>query len=176
MSSMNYFIRNIWRVLYAATAKNLPSSRYSKLSRNARAWFARRICASAGPELNIDKGATFSSSVSIGNHSGIGAYCELHGEVHLGDWVMMAPECVFYTKNHTTIQTDVPMVMQGNEPEQAIFVGNDVWFGRRVMVMPGAAIGDGCIVAAGTVVTKSFPPYSILGGVPAKILGSRLEK
>lgn len=163
MSSTNRLTRNKWRVLYDATAKNLPSSRYSKLSRNVCAMFVRRISALAGSVRNIDKGTTFSSSASISNHSGIGTYCELHGEVHLGDWVVMAPGCAFYMKNRATFQADVPMAMQGNERERHIFVGNDVWSGRRVMVMPGAPIGDGCIVAAGAVVTKS-PPYSILGG------------
>ena len=49
-------------------------------------------------------------------------------------------------------------------------VGNDVWIGQNVTVMPGVHIGDGAIIAANSVVTKDVPPYSVVGGIPAKIL------
>lgn len=170
---MSVRTRNLWRVAYAATAKLLPQSCYCKPAMYMRAFFARRICASAGKDVNIDKGATFAVDVTIGDESGIGKDCELHGEVHIGDHVMMAPECVFYTRNHETSRLDVPMGKQGETKPEAIYVGNDVWFGRRVMVMPGVHIGDGCIIAAGAVVTKDIPAFSIAGGVPAKVIGSR---
>lgn len=54
-----------------------------------------------------------------------------------------------------------------------VTIGNDVWIGQRAMIMPGVTIGDGCIIAAGAVVTKDVPPYSIVGRVPASILKSR---
>lgn len=52
-------------------------------------------------------------------------------------------------------------------------VGNDVWFGYRSLVMPGARIGDGAVVAAGAVVTADVPPYTIVGGNPAKSIRQR---
>lgn len=167
--------RNLWRVAYAATAKLLPQSCYCRPAMLLRGFFARRICASAGKGINIDRGATFAASVTIGDDSGIGKDCELHGEVHIGDYVMMAPECIFYTRNHETSGLGVPMGQQGETAPRAIYVGDDVWLGRRVMVMPGVHIGDHCIIAAGAVVTKDIPPFSIAGGVPAKVMGSRLK-
>ena len=89
---------------------------------------------------------------------------------------MSAPECVFYTSNHETGLIDIPMNQQGRTLPKPITIGNDVWIGRRVMIMPGVNVGDGCILAAGTVVTKNLPPYSIAGGVPAKVLGTRIEQ
>lgn len=168
-------IRNAWRVAYAATAKMLPQSIYCKPAMAMRGFFAKRICESVGNGVNIEKGATFTSDVTIGDRSGIGKDCELHGEVHIGNHVMMAPECVFYTRNHETSRLDIPMGDQGNSQPTPIFIGDDVWLGRRVMVMPGVRIGDHCVIAAGAVVTKDIPPYSIAGGVPARIIGSRLN-
>lgn len=57
-----------------------------------------------------------------------------------------------------------------------IILEDDVWVGSNVSVLSGVTIGQGCIVAAGSVVTKSFPPYSIIGGVPAKIIRPRFKK
>lgn len=54
-------------------------------------------------------------------------------------------------------------------------IGNDVWIGRRAIIMPGVSIGDGCIIGAGAVVTKDVPPFSVAGGVPAKVIKSRIE-
>ena len=156
--------KTIWRVTYAATAKLLPQSAHFHPARTLRGFFARRICTSVGCDVNVERGATFGELVTIGDRSGIGVNCELHGEVHIGSDVMMAPECVFYTVNHETSRTDVPMRQQGTTDSKPIVVGNDVWLGRRVMVMPGVTIGNHCIVAAGAVVTKSFPDYSVLGG------------
>jgi acetyltransferase-like isoleucine patch superfamily enzyme len=55
-----------------------------------------------------------------------------------------------------------------------IEIGNDVWIGLNVIILSGVKIGDGAIIAAGSVVTKSIPPYSIYGGVPAKFIKHRL--
>lgn len=54
-------------------------------------------------------------------------------------------------------------------------IGNDVWFGRECTVMPGVQIGDGCIVAAHSVVTKRFPPYCVIGGNPARLIRKRFD-
>lgn len=173
---MGHKAQNVWRVFYAATAKWLPQSTHSKTAMKIRGFFARRICASVGSKINIEKGATFGNRTWIGNQSGIGVNCELHGEVHLGDNVMMAPECVFYTRNHAFDRTDIPMCEQGEQEERPIVVEDDVWFGRRSIIMPGVHIGQGCIVGAASVVTKDIPPYSIVGGVPATIIRARTER
>ena len=54
-----------------------------------------------------------------------------------------------------------------------VVIGNDVWIGDRVIIMPGVHVGDGSIIAAGAVVTHDVPPYTIVGGVPAKVIKSR---
>ncbi|WCE29858.1 CatB-related O-acetyltransferase [Vibrio sp. SCSIO 43137] len=58
---------------------------------------------------------------------------------------------------------------------EKIIIGNDVWIGSNVILLPGINIGDGAIIAAGAVVTKDVPPYAIVGGVPAKIIKHRFD-
>ena len=173
MSKMSETTRAIWRCVYAGTVKWLPQNLWIKFLRPVRAYFARHICESVGKGVNVERGASFSSSVTIGDYSGIGVNCELHGEVHIGANVMMAPECVFYTVNHSACRSDVPMRLQGETAPQPITIGNDVWLGRRVMVLPGVHIGDGCIIGAGAVVTQDIPPFAIAGGVPARVIRFR---
>ena len=57
-----------------------------------------------------------------------------------------------------------------SETKTSIKIGNDVWIGSRATILEGVKIGDGAVVAAGAVVTKDVPPYSIVGGVPAKVI------
>ena len=66
------------------------------------------------------------------------------------------------------------MMDQGFEEERPVTIGNDVWIGDRVIILAGVEIGDGCIIGAGSVVTKSIPAYSIAAGVPCKVIRSRL--
>ena len=65
------------------------------------------------------------------------------------------------------------MMEQGFEEERPVVIGNDVWIGDRVIILPGVHVGDGSILAAGAVVTKDVPPYAIVGGVPAKLIRMR---
>lgn len=163
----------IWRLLYASTVKWMPRSCYSVISKKIRGFFARRILVSCGKDPNIERGATFGSQVRLGDYSGIGYMCEVHGQVSIGSHVMMAPRVRIYTVNHTTTSVDVPMDLQGTEAPRPVTINDDCWIGDGAIILPGVEIGSHSIVAAGAVVTKSFPAYSVLGGVPAKCIRCR---
>lgn len=136
-----------------------------------RAWSAKRFIKSCGKNVNIEHGAVISSKLSIGDNSGIGIDCVCNGELTIGTDVMMAPECVIISRNHEFSSIDIPMRLQGYQEIVPLEIGNDVWIGRRVMIMPGVRkIGNGVIIAAGAVVTKDIPDYAIVAGVPAKII------
>lgn len=123
--------------------------------------------------MNIERHALFSPDVSLKDNSGIGIDCELYGPISLGSDVMMGPEVVIYTSGHAHDRIDIPMRLQGASEIKPVSIGNDVWIGRRVMIMPGVTIGNGVIIGAGAVVTKDVPDYAVVGGVPARILRYR---
>ena len=85
----------------------------------------------------------------------------------------MAPECMIYTKNHSIERTDIPMNLQGETLEKPVVISNDVWIGARVIILPGVNIGEGSVLGAGCVVTRDVPPYTVVGGVPAKVIKQR---
>ena len=60
--------------------------------------------------------------------------------------------------------------------KNVIVIGNDCWIGTQVVLMGGVTIGDGAVVAAGAIVTKDVPPYAIVGGIPAKVIGYRYDE
>ena len=165
--------KKIYFALYTLTFSWLPISQRCSFARYGRTWWAKRICQYVGKKVNIEKGAVFGPQVSIDDYSGIGINCELYGPITIGKYVMMGPEVVIYTNGHSFDRTDIPMQQQGMKGEKSVHIGNDVWIGRRVMILPGVTIGEGAILAAGAVVTKDVPPYSIVGGVPAKLLSKR---
>lgn len=84
----------------------------------------------------------------------------------------MGPGVKMFSSNHSTKKLNIPMNIQP-WVEKDIQVGNDVWLGANTVVVAGVNIGNGTVVAAGSVVTKDLPEYVIAGGVPAKPLRSR---
>lgn len=159
-------------LLYQLTGAWLPASRYVKLAGIIRRFWAGRI-ARCGKNTNIERYAYFTPGLTLGDRSGIGIRCEIYGEVTIGRDVMMGPEVVIYTSGHRFDRRDIPMMDQGSTDMRPVTIGNDVWIGRRAIIMPGVTIGDGCVIGAGAVVTKDVPPHCIVGGVPAKVLKSR---
>ncbi|MBE6981891.1 MAG: CatB-related O-acetyltransferase [Ruminococcaceae bacterium] len=169
--------RKIGGILYYTLAKHLPRSysgfRFGQtLLRRACGKLMLRHC---GKKVNIEYNAVFSPKVSLGDYSGIGVNAKIYGSCTIGDYVMMGEDCTVITRNHRYDRTDIPMMHQGFEEEKPVTIGNDVWIGDRVTILPGVQIGDGCVIAAGAVVTKSIPPYAIAAGVPAKVIRFRRE-
>jgi len=160
-------------VLYKITASWLPQSSHFPPGRWLRRRFAKIIVAHCGKNVNIEHGAYFTPGLSIGDRSGVGINCELNGPITIGRDVMMGPEVVIYTSGHEFGSTDIPMMDQGSTAAKPVIIGDDVWIGRRAIIMPGVTIGNGCVIGAGAVVTKDMPPYSVAVGVLAKVVKNR---
>ncbi len=155
---------------------NVLPTNESKLKlgqRQLRRFFSKLFLTKCGKKVNVQKGASFSHRTELGDRSGIGAGSKLYGRVVIGEDVMMGPRCVIYTQNHSFDRLDIPMDKQGMQEEKPVYVGNDVWIGGGVTILPGVKIGNGAILGACAVVTKDVPDYAIVGGNPAKILKYR---
>jgi virginiamycin A acetyltransferase len=130
---------------------------------------------------------TSNAGVSIGEHSILTGPIRIVADlnsVHIGRYCSIAPHVSFYEALHDyrRISTfSMLSQMFGADfrrdifSKGQIFVGNDVWIGTRTVVLTGITIGNGAIVAAGSVVTRDVAPFSISGGVPAKHLGWRFD-
>jgi acetyltransferase-like isoleucine patch superfamily enzyme len=114
------------------------------------------------------------NSLKIGNNVGINHYCFIgvRGNITIGDNVIFGPRVNIFSENHIFNNLDIPIKNQGVEKKDTI-IGNDVWIGANVSIMPGIKIGNGCVIAAGSVVTKDIPDFSVAAGVPAKIIKNR---
>lgn len=88
-------------------------------------------------------------------------------EVKFGDNVFIAPNCGFYTAGHPL---DAERRNLGLEYARPITVGNNVWIGAGVSVLPGVTIGDNCVIGAGSVVVRSIPPFSVAVGNPCRVV------
>ncbi len=163
-------------LLYLIFAANLPYSRRSAWAKSVRGFFAKHIVRHFGHDANIEKNAYFTPGLSIGDYSSIGPRSEIFGVVTIGNDVMMGPDVVIQTNNHKHDRTDIPMRLQGFEEPREVVIGDDVWIGQRVIILPGVTVGKGCIIAAGAVVTKDVPEYSVVAGVPARVVKSRLSE
>ena len=128
--------------------------------------------------MTIEKGAYFGHGfrIQIGDNSGLGINCVVPDGSIIGNDVMMGPNCYIHDRNHRFDKTDIPMRLQGVTEPKPCIIEDDVWIGRNVTIMVGRHISKGTIIASNSVVTKDFPPYSIIGGNPAKLIKSRLSK
>ncbi len=95
-----------------------------------------------------------------------------HATLTIEDKVLCGPNVVIVTSNHGTSLRDTPMVDQAWE-ERDVRICNDVWLGANVVVLPGVTIGEHSIIAAGAVVTKDVAAYSVMAGVPARLVSTR---
>lgn len=169
--------RLVGKILYHAIGMHLPMS-FGRLQflggRRFRQFCAKLILGErCGDWVNIERGVQFGDGLTIGNGSGIGANSTIPSAVVIGKNVMMGQEVLMFTSNHRTDRLDIPMGAQGQTESKAIIIGNDVWIGARVIILPGVHVGNGAVIGAGAIVTKDVPDYEVWGGNPAKKMKSK---
>lgn len=116
---------------------------------------------------NIDK-------MEIGDNVAVntGTYIEACAGVRIGDDVSIAHGVSILTTNHRFDSIDKPHTEQGYE-KGSVIINDDVWVGCKTTVLMNVEIGEGCVIGAGSVVTKDTLPYSVYVGVPARIMRMR---
>lgn len=164
LHAIELYIGGIFRIFPGIEGFFLRSVLYKMLFRNC------------GKNLLIFSGVyiIFSNKISVGNRVAInrGTYIDGRGTISIGDNVMIGPGCAIISCDHGIEDTTIPMYQQPIT-FAPITIMDDVYLGANVVVKAGVTIERGTVVGAGSVVTKSFPSYSIIGGIPAKIIGSR---
>jgi len=114
--------------------------------------------------------------VFIGPDSVINSGCVLYSGngIRMGRGVLVAANCTFAPVNHEYARRDAPIAKQGfRAGKGGIVIGDDVWIGANCVILDGAQIGDGCVVAAGSIVRGALEAYGVYGGNPLARLGER---
>lgn len=169
-------MKQIKLIIYYLIISKLPHSRFISISNKFRCWYVSSV-------LKIMEGNSecyLENNVYLGNgeNVSIGRKCQINENVFIqgakiGNFVMIAPNVSILSSTHNYSNVDVPMVLQGEVKGLEPVISDDVWIGRNAIILPGVIIGRGVIVAAGAVVTKDVEDYSVVGGVPAKLVRKR---
>lgn len=113
--------------------------------------------------------------IAVGNNSAIGAQSFLGGQggIRIGNDVIMGPQVKIFSENHNYDDLNELIRHQG-QTRKGVVIGNNCWIGAGVTILDGSEIGDGCVIAAGAVVSGSIPPNSVAMGIPARVHKQRL--
>jgi len=136
--------------------------------------------AHCGQEVVIHPGVYFYGihKLSIGSrvNLAVGTFIQASGGMTLCDDVLLGPNVKIWSVNHVFDDISLPIIEQGYD-EKEVVIGKGCWLGANVIILPGVHLSEGCIVSAGSVVgIKKYPPFSIIAGNPARVIGTRLEK
>ncbi len=109
------------------------------------------------------------NGIRIGDHTAIGrrTYLDGRADLEIGDCVSISPDTQILTAQHDMNDPDFGNVYG------PVTIEDYVWIGTRALILPGVRIGRGAVVAAGAVVTRDVPPLTVVGGVPARPIGTR---
>lgn len=120
----------------------------------------------------IAAGAIVRGYIRIGNSCSVNAYAHLAGSVRIADNVRIAGHTSVYGFNHGFSRTDIPISEQPTT-NLGVRIGKGVWIGANSLILDGVSIGEECIVGGGAVVTVSVSAFDVVGGNPARVIGSR---
>lgn len=129
-----------------------------------------------GTGVVISQGTVFEfpANISVGNRVFVGRDTIVTGRTRIviGDDTLIGPHVIINSGNHVFADHARLVSAQGYDAKE-ILIGRDVWVGAAVVILAGSTLGDGCIVGAGSVVRGVWEPYSVVAGVPARLLKTR---
>lgn len=169
-------MQKIKLIIYYLLISKLPHSRLSMLFNKIRCWYVCSVLEIMQKNLNN----YFEHNIYIGDTTKvkIGEHCHINENVfiqgaNIGSHVMIAPNVVILNSTHNYENINIPMIMQGGEENLNSTIEDDVWIGRNAVIMPNITLGKGSVIASGAVVTKDVESFSIVAGIPAKIIKRR---
>ena len=171
----------ICRVLY-----KLPIKLGNLTYRIFREPIIRRSFAECGKGVRIHRHCSFVGieNVRVGDYVFLGENTRIlstRASAIIGSHVMFGPNVTIVTGDHRTdvigkYMTDLKDSDKRPEDDEEVVIEDDVWIGNGAIILKSVKIGRGAVIAAGAVVTKDVEPYSIVGGVPAKAIGTRFDE
>lgn len=160
-------------IFYYCVLYNLPSSKFFKPLAMIRMRFLSFLIG-GGCSGILENKVYISNARSLK----IGRDCEINECVFIqgakiGNKVLIAPNVSILSTSHNYKDLNFPIIEQGDLPSTPPIIEDDVWIGRNAIIMPGIRISRGAVIGAGAVVTKNVDSYTVVGGVPAKVIGFR---
>lgn len=129
------------------------------------------VIQATGVMTRLGVGLEMGANANLGHYSFVGAA----GGVRIGANVLIGQRVSFHSENHTFAHTDVPIKAQG-VTQQGIVIEEDCWLGAGTIFLDGVTVARGSVIAAGSVVTKDVAPFSVMGGVPARLIRNRMTE
>jgi len=154
---------------YSALLKSIPG-KLGCILRNILLPYQKGINVTIWDHVQIDS----PSKLKIGNNVSVNRGCILHagGEIEIGNDVLIGPAVIIYSQNHSYRDLSKKIINQGYNTKK-VNIGSNVWIAANAIILPGVTIGEGAVVAAGSVVTKDVDPNTIVGGNPAIFIKNR---
>lgn len=122
--------------------------------------------------LHVNRMCKFSGNIEFGKNNHFnGAELQGQGGIKIGDNFHSAKGLIILSQNHNWKGEALPY--DHTVIKKKVIIGDNVWIGLNVIILPGVTIGEGCIIQAGSVVSKSLPDYAIAGGNPVQVIKYR---
>jgi acetyltransferase-like isoleucine patch superfamily enzyme len=162
-----------WLLRFAWLARGVYIGEGARIPGAGKLEIARSASVQRYSVLNARSGAC----IRIGSGTRIGAFAVISAgdAIEIGHDVLIADRVFISDHHHEFMAADRPVIEQGSSVPKPVSIGAGCWLGINVCIMPGVTLGAGCIVGAGSVVTRSFGAGSIVGGVPAQLIRLRAE-
>ncbi|KKG75433.1 acyltransferase [Methanosarcina mazei] len=165
---------NSLKAIIIFAIRNLPGP----IGLNYRNYYYSKKFKSCGSNLSLNENIIIKApgNITIGNNFYMGprGLIDACDEIIIGDDVLVGMNVQILSSNHNFDRLDIPINLQGLTKKRT-YIGNDVWIGAGVIILACVHIGDGCVIGAGSVVTKSITSYSVAIGNPASVMKSRLS-
>ncbi len=187
--SIKYFLGNSKGIIFLGRSCRIKHKSY--ISHSGTITIGDNVEINALSRSGIDIGKNFSihrnsiidctgvirclgEGLKIGNNVGIAQNCfiQVRGMVTIGNNVIFGPGVSIFSENHIFDDPDLPVNVQG-ETRKGVTIEDGAWIGTRSVILDGVTVGRNSVVAAGSIVNKDVPPYSVVGGVPAKLIKDR---
>ena len=163
---MKLFLKSIYNFVLWQIVPYIPSHTIRKsILRLLGCKIGKNVALYHGFEIRDPKKLIISENTIIGFKSVLDARCGLF----IGKNVNFSSEVMIWTLQHEYNSSDF------SSSGGKVIIEDYVWISARAIILPGITVGKGAVVAAGAVVTKDVPPYTMVGGIPAKVIGKRTE-